>query len=882
MLEHLSDCHGTCLDLVGSEERLHLGSLLGRVEGDARPCDSRHHVGRERRLHLLPVGTQVVPRKHLRVLVAQQAGEHVRRILHAHLIGQAQLERALEQLELTEPRQRGKEDVLLVRRFDGLEELLELLVTRLVTEVGEDVHDHTNQVGVDRRLVLQPAGEQLLRLSTHLRVFADPAEGREERGPQLGRLDRLTSYRRPTKQVERRLAQVADDVLQRLTILLRQNAMQRTQTAKQNAEHSRVGLAGEQRHHLQEFNARAQTGANAGPGIVDQVVPLDYREVLLNVRRQLEGQVAGVTDAVNARTTRIHLDPLEALTDFDGGAGGIEEHRLLGLLASRVLGLDDQRNRPEAGRLLLTQELELLLRDVDGAGLAALLHRNHRVTRREHPSVHDATHGDIRTVGSASLFERIPEVAGLGVAQAVALQVDADALTERLEADVLVDHVQYGATLVVGDGVEELVDFIRMVDRHLDRVRALQPVDPQRRSASGAEAVPDLPLGLPHRQAEVLHEGRERLVQPETVPPEHGDQVAEPEVRLLMQHCHSDAFQLVVRSSRFVAEQSLLAVSDATGVLHGAGLEVRNRHVVDLVTTEVRHTEVVLEPRDAALGALERPARHVLLAGHAPDANFLAVHEDRLGAFELTDDEAGEVRRHLRRTRKLDELAAPGKRLLAQPASVGQTDQVLVDHEPDLEGGLELGLIEAREALASLGGLVLRGDDDVRLARLIIPAGLVEAPQTLVVRAREAETQLPVAGIDLAIEADRGHLGLLVDAHRALDGLAAAGDARLLNGDFADVQGHDVGRFLDGNGDRLLTAETTALARGIREKLDLVVGRYDVLGQTETVQGDVRTDTTFGVMQLTHDVDSYLSVSNIGPTPTPGLAQESVNVLKTL
>ncbi len=126
-------------------------------------------------------------------------------------------------------------------------------------------------------------------------------------------------------------------------LVLGQDAVHGTERTEDDVAHGRVGLARERRPHLRELDARAQTGANASPGIVDQVEPLDHREVLLHVGRQSQSQVAGVTDAMNARNTRIQLDPLEAFAHFDGGIGGVELNRLLDDVAAGSLRLDDQR-----------------------------------------------------------------------------------------------------------------------------------------------------------------------------------------------------------------------------------------------------------------------------------------------------------------------------------------------------------------------------------------------------------------------------------------------------------------------------------------------------------------------------------------------------------
>ncbi|GIW09588.1 MAG: hypothetical protein KatS3mg061_0645 [Dehalococcoidia bacterium] len=51
------------------------------------------------------------------------------------------------------------------------------------------------------------------------------------------------------------------------------------------------------------------------------------------------------------------------------------------------------------------------------------------------------------------------------------------------------------------------------------------------------------PLGLPGCHRDHLHEGRERLVQPDAIPPPHRDEVPEPHVRQFMSDYISDALE---------------------------------------------------------------------------------------------------------------------------------------------------------------------------------------------------------------------------------------------------------------------------------------------------------------------------------------------------
>ena len=99
-------------------------------------------------------------------------------------------------------------------------------------------------------------------------------------------------------------------------------------------------------------------------------------------------------------------------------------------------------------------------------------------------------------------------------------------------------------------------------------------------------------------------EGGERLVEPQVVPPPHGDQVAEPHVRHLVQH--RLGAPLVGRAGDLAAEDVVLQEGHGAGVLHRAGVELGHEQLV-VLAERVRHAEVVVVEAEALLGLGEQP-----------------------------------------------------------------------------------------------------------------------------------------------------------------------------------------------------------------------------------------------------------------------------------
>ena len=79
------------------------------------------------------------------------------------------------------------------------------------------------------------------------------------------------------------------------------------------------------------------------------------------------------------------------------------------------------------------------------------------------------------------------------------------------------------------------------------------------------------------------HEGGERLVQPNAVPPAHGDQVAKPHVGDFVRNDICGPHEFGLRGLLPVDEQQHLPEGDAADVFHGAEGEVRNGHEVEFL-----------------------------------------------------------------------------------------------------------------------------------------------------------------------------------------------------------------------------------------------------------------------------------------------------------
>ncbi len=305
------------------------------------------------------------------------------------------------------------------------------------------------------------------------------------------------------------------------------------------------------------------------------------------------------------------------------------------------------------------------------------------------------------------------------------LEVVADTDAEALGAEVLLEHAQQRATLLVREDVEHAVGVGRRPHFELDRASALQRVGLEGDAALDAEGGPPVPVGPIGLARGDFHERGERLVQPDAVPPSHRDQVAEPHVGEFVGDDVDDELALALGAGGRVEQQQALAERDAPEVLHRPCCEVGQGHQVDL-GTGVRDCVVGLEPAQAEGADIEAELGEVPLSGHVDETQRRAVDVDGVGRLELADHEGDQVAAHHHRVGEADHVSA----VLAGAFDFGRVRdrrEAVLDVERDREHRLELGLVPTREGPAAIGRLHLGGGDHLLDAVSVDVRAAVEA-----------------------------------------------------------------------------------------------------------------------------------------------------------
>src|SRR5689334_422830 len=112
-------------------------------------------------------------------------------------------------------------------------------------------------------------------------------------------------------------------------------------------------------------------------------------------------------------------------------------------------------------------------------------------------------------------------------------------------------------------------------------MRGAARVERQRILLLAIAVQPSLPLRIEMLGRLLLHPAGKTLVEPEIVPPAHGDEIAEPLVRHLMREDGKDAAARRLRVARGIEQEAAFEEGDAAPVLHGAAEAAGHRDQIE-------------------------------------------------------------------------------------------------------------------------------------------------------------------------------------------------------------------------------------------------------------------------------------------------------------
>ena len=302
--------------------------------------------------------------------------------------------------------------------------------------------------------------------------------------------------------------------------------------------------------------------------------------------------------------------------------------------------------------------------------------------------------GPVAQVTARGRFDRRQKLGEGSVAKSLVPQVVRDTTDEDLVSHERDELPQRGGTLGIRDPVEVRQGVLgRQCRRPRDGVGgrcALRGIPPG--FAKDAEVDPgvgEFGCAGEHPVREVF---RERLVEPQVVPPLHGDQVAEPHVGHLVTDGPRAAQHLVGRGRPSIEQR--IAQRHAPRVLHGDRVEVRDEHLV-IVAEGIPDPEERVIGVERLLGHLEDLWRPALQLGTHRCPRVQAQRDPVVRiphGDEGTATHGEQIGRDRRRGRELPLTVTDLRR-----SAVADDDPVRRSVHPQADRGLEVGLVEAGE-----------------------------------------------------------------------------------------------------------------------------------------------------------------------------------------
>ena len=254
----------------------------------------------------------------------------------------------------------------------------------------------------------------------------------------------------------------------------------------------------------------------------------------------------------------------------------------------------------------------------------------------------------------------------------------------------------------------------------MNGTRIGQGVDVKSATAAADVLQIEIPVWLDFFQRLAGHPGGKSFVQPDVVPPFHGDEIAEPLVRHLVRDHAGDAFLQVHRTLLVVNKKNHFAEGNAAGVLHCAGGEIRQADQIKLPVW-ILDTEIIVVILQDVACHLQSEGAHFFFAGgciHA-DRNAVGFAFDVL---KIAHHQRGQVGRHLRRGGKFHRVLFARARLVGNNSLVGDRRHALVRNRSDVECGFVIRFVERGIRAASVR-------DAARISRARSPRTACRAPR---------------------------------------------------------------------------------------------------------------------------------------------------------
>ena len=295
--------------------------------------------------------------------------------------------------------------------------------------------------------------------------------------------------------------------------------------------------------------------------------------------------------------------------------------------------------------------------------------------------------------------ERVEKVRHGRAAVAMLFEIPMHTVAKGLSAHPRLEHADDRCALLVRDRIECVEDVATHADWLADATGGCEPIRFDGFGPLMHALRATLVVGPPRIDHLFREPRRERLVEPDVVPPRRRHQVAEPLVRHLVRaETRGDVAE---RRRRGIGlQQDRRSIRDEPGVLHREAYGERDRNVVEL-GERIVDAEPALFEREELGKRMRSEGQRRCVAASRDQPHRRRPAAERSGADHIPrpDGECDEVRRQRLGLRETNDLVRLVDRSLGYNRRVRHRDHRTRDAQRELPRYLEARLVEARERL---------------------------------------------------------------------------------------------------------------------------------------------------------------------------------------
>ena len=202
----------------------------------------------------------------------------------------------------------------------------------------------------------------------------------------------------------------------------------------------------------------------------------------------------------------------------------------------------------------------------------------------------------------------------------------------------------------------------------------------------------EIPFRLPRLNRLARHPCGETLIEPNIVPPFHGNQVAEPLVSHLMSDHRCDLLFHIDGALLVVDQENDFAKRDTAGIFHRARGKIRQADQIEF-PVGILDAEIFVVVTENVLRRFQRELPHLLFSGRAVDPDRYTVSL-AFDVLEVAHDQGRQVRRHFGCGGEAHRVLVARSRRIGNNLLVRDCDFPFVGNRGDVERGLVRGFVE--------------------------------------------------------------------------------------------------------------------------------------------------------------------------------------------